>query len=103
MQSLWNDAEAATYEGLLGQRVYTSRILGRDHSLVLHGGGNTSVKIRERNLFGDEEDVLYIKGSGWDLETIEAAGFAPVRLAAAQRLAELEQLSDPHVVQELRV
>ena len=77
MQSLWNDAEAAAFEGPLAQRVYTSRLLGRDHALVLHGGGNTSVKIRQPNLFGDDEDILYVKGSGWDLETIERAGFAP--------------------------
>ena len=47
---------------------------------MLHGGGNTSVKLREPDVFGEEEDVLYVKGSGWDLATIEAAGFAPVRL-----------------------
>ena len=103
MSSLWNDDEAASYEGALGQRVYTSRLLGRDHKLVLHGGGNTSVKIRERNLFGDEEDILYVKGSGWDLETIEAQGFAPVRLERVLRLATLKKLEDQEMVQELRV
>jgi rhamnose utilization protein RhaD (predicted bifunctional aldolase and dehydrogenase)/NAD(P)-dependent dehydrogenase (short-subunit alcohol dehydrogenase family) len=102
MQSLWNDAEAAGFDGPLAQRVYTSRLLGRDHSLVLHGGGNTSVKIRQRNLFGDDEDILYVKGSGWDLETIEPPGFAPVRLQRVLRLATLEQLSDTQMVQELR-
>src|SRR6266542_4565100 len=101
-QSLWDDQDAAAFEGPLAQRVYTSRLLGRDHSLVLHGGGNTSVKIRERNLFGDEEDILYVKGSGWDLETIEPAGFAPVRLERALRLATLDRLSDAQMVQELR-
>src|SRR4051794_19626303 len=103
-RSLWDDAEAAAFsaKGPLAERVYSSRLLGRDHALVLHGGGNTSVKIRERNLFGEDEDILYVKGSGWDLETIEAAGFAPVRLAHARRLAQLEQLSDAHMVQELR-
>src|SRR5438874_13147137 len=102
MQSAWNDRDAATFEGLLGQRVYTSRLLGRDQSLVLHGGGNTSVKVRERDIFGDEQDILYVKGSGWDLETIEPAGFAPLRLERVLRLARLEKLSDPHMVQELR-
>src|SRR6195256_5320197 len=100
--SQWDDREAGAFEGALAQRVYTSRLLGRDHSLVLHGGGNTSVKIRERNIFGDEEDILYVKGSGWDLETIEAPGFAPVRLAHVLRLATLRQLSDPQMVQQLR-
>src|SRR6202521_382104 len=102
MQSQWNDSDAAAFHGLLAQRVYTSRLLGRDHSLVLHGGGNTSVKIRELNVFGDEEDILYIKGSGWDLETIEAPGFAPVRLERGRRLATLDSLSDPRMVQGLR-
>ncbi|HWM93773.1 MAG TPA: bifunctional aldolase/short-chain dehydrogenase [Thermoanaerobaculia bacterium] len=101
MKSLWNDDEAATYRGDLGLRVYTSRLLGRDKSLVLHGGGNTSVKIRERDLFGEEEDILYVKGSGWDLETIEEAGFSPVRLRPAVRLASLSALSDPQMVNEL--
>jgi rhamnose utilization protein RhaD (predicted bifunctional aldolase and dehydrogenase)/NAD(P)-dependent dehydrogenase (short-subunit alcohol dehydrogenase family) len=101
MQSLWRDAEASAYQGELGQRVYTSRLLGRDKSLVLHGGGNTSVKIVERNRFGDEETILYVKGSGWDLETIEAAGFSPVRLEHVRRLARLERLSDPDMVNEL--
>jgi len=101
MKSLWNDAEAAQFGGPLGPRVYTSRLLGRDRSLVLHGGGNTSVKIEESNLFGGKEEVLYVKGSGWDLETIEPAGFAPVQLDYVRRLASLTYLSDPQMVNEL--
>ena len=101
MKNLWNDAEAAQFKGELGLRVYSSRLLGRDKSLVLHGGGNTSVKIRSRNLVGDEEDILYVKGSGWDLEVIEEAGFSPVRLPHLRRLAQLEALSDPEMVNEL--
>jgi rhamnose utilization protein RhaD (predicted bifunctional aldolase and dehydrogenase)/NAD(P)-dependent dehydrogenase (short-subunit alcohol dehydrogenase family) len=101
MKSLWSDAEAAQFEGPLGPRVYTSRLLGRDKSLVLHGGGNTSVKLREKNLFGEPEDVLYVKGSGWDLETIEPAGFSPVALGYVRRLAALPKLPDPQMVNEL--
>src|SRR5882724_11324999 len=101
MRSLWNDLEAREFQGDLGLRVYTSRLLGRDKSLVLHGGGNTSVKIREKNLFGEEETILYVKGSGWDLETIEPQGFSPVRLAHVLRLAELPSLSDPEMVNQL--
>src|SRR5207248_3685559 len=101
MKSLWSDAEAAQFSGPLGPRVYTSRLLGRDKSLVLHGGGNTSVKLREKNLFGEEEDILYVKGSGWDLETIEAPGFTPVALGYVRRLAQLASLSDPQMVNEL--
>jgi rhamnose utilization protein RhaD (predicted bifunctional aldolase and dehydrogenase)/NAD(P)-dependent dehydrogenase (short-subunit alcohol dehydrogenase family) len=102
MQSLWNDAEAAAFTGPLGPRIYSSRLLGREPALVLHGGGNTSVKLRERNLLGDEEELLYVKGSGWDLERIEAGGFPAVRLAHLRRLAQLETLSDPQMVNELR-
>jgi len=101
MQSLWNDAEAAGFKGDLEQRVYTSRLLGRDKSLVLHGGGNTSVKLRETSLVGEDEEILYVKGSGWDLELIEEAGFAPVRMAHLLKLARLENLSDPQMVNEL--
>ena len=101
MRSLWNDAEAARFSGPLGPRVYTSRLLGRDKSLVLHGGGNTSVKLRETDLFGGEQEVLYVKGSGWDLETIEAAGFSPVALDYVRRLAQLPALPDPQMVNEL--
>ena len=102
MKSLWSDAEAAEYSGPLGPRVYTSRLLGRDKSLVLHGGGNTSVKLREKNLFGEEEEVLYVKGSGHDLETIDAGGFTPVSAAHLRRLASLPALSDPQMVNELK-
>src|SRR5438874_1454670 len=102
MKSLWRDDEAGQYAGLLGPRVYTSRLLGRDKSLVLHGGGNTSVKLREKNLFGEDQEVLYVKGSGWDLETIEAEGFAPVPAAHLRRLAGLPALSDPQMMNELK-
>ncbi|VAW99753.1 Short-chain dehydrogenase [hydrothermal vent metagenome] len=103
MQSLWNDAEArACGEDALKLRVYTSRLLGREPSLVLHGGGNTSVKAEAENLFGDAESVLYVKGSGWDLATIEAGGFAPVRLDVLRRMAALRTLSDPQMVRAQR-
>ncbi len=102
MKSLWNDAESAACIGDLAQRVYSSRLLGRDKSLVMHGGGNTSVKVTEKNIVGEPEDLLYVKGSGWDLETIEAAGFAPVRMAHLLKLARLDRLSDTQMANELR-
>ncbi|HUX25259.1 MAG TPA: bifunctional aldolase/short-chain dehydrogenase [Burkholderiales bacterium] len=101
MQSLWDDKEAAQCRNELELRVYTSRLLGRDKTLVLHGGGNTSVKVVQKNLFGEDQNVLYIKGSGWDLETIEAAGFAPVELDYLRRLARLDALSDTQMVNQL--
>ncbi len=103
MKSLWSPEEAARCGGdPLALRVYTSRLLGREPSLVLHGGGNTSVKGAAYDLFGDAEDVLYVKGSGWDLATIEAAGFAPVRLGVLQRMATLEHLTDAAMVRGQR-
>jgi len=102
MKSLWNEQDAQGYEGDLGQRVYSSRLLGQEPSLVLHGGGNTSVKLWVTNVVGEEEEILYVKGSGWDLATIEAQGFAPVRLAPLLKLAQLPALSDSQMVNELK-
>lgn len=101
MRSLWDDGDAKACSGGLELRVYTSRLLGQDKSLVLHGGGNTSVKLIEKNVFGEDEDVLYVKGSGWDMETIEAAGFAPVQLEYLKKLAKLPELPDPEMVNQL--
>jgi rhamnose utilization protein RhaD (predicted bifunctional aldolase and dehydrogenase)/NAD(P)-dependent dehydrogenase (short-subunit alcohol dehydrogenase family) len=101
MKSRWSDAEAAQFTGPLRARVYTSRLLGREKSLVLHGGGNTSVKLREKDLFGEEREVLYVKGSGADLETIDADGFVPLPLAYMQKLPRLPALSDAQMVNEL--
>jgi rhamnose utilization protein RhaD (predicted bifunctional aldolase and dehydrogenase)/NAD(P)-dependent dehydrogenase (short-subunit alcohol dehydrogenase family) len=101
MRSLWDENEAAQFRGELDLRVYSSRLLGRDKTLVLHGGGNTSVKVVQKNLFGEDENVLYIKGSGWDLETIEAAGFAPMQLDYLLRLAQLDTLPDTQMVNQL--
>ncbi len=103
MQSLWNDTEAATFgTDLLGQRVYTSRLLGRNPALVLHGGGNTSVKVTEKDYFGDSVDLCYVKGSGWDLATIEREGFSPVRMEALLKMSQLPTMSDEDMVLQQR-
>lgn len=103
MESLWNETEAAACgTDLLAQRVYTSRLLGKNPALVLHGGGNTSVKITEKDFFGDSVDLCYVKGSGWDLATIEKPGFAPVRMSALMKMAELKEMSDSDMVVQLR-
>ena len=102
MKNLWNDSEANNYQDDLALRVYTSRLLGQEPALVLHGGGNTSVKSSAVNLFGESEELLYVKGSGWDLATIEAAGFAPVKMAVLKKLAKLSELSDLDMVQTQR-
>lgn len=105
MLNLWNEAEAKEFakDVTLGLRVYSSRLLGADPDLVLHGGGNTSVKGKANNVFGQSEDVLYVKGSGWDLQSIAAGGFAPVRLQHLRDLAGLESLSDSDMMRELRL
>jgi len=103
MKSLWSDNTAKKFsDDPLQLRVYSSRLLGQEQNLVLHGGGNTSVKITEKNLFGEDEDILYVKGSGWDLGHIEAEGFAPVRLKTLQHMAGLKQLSDADMVHTQR-
>ncbi len=102
MKNRWNEEHARQYEGDLALRVYSSRLLGADPALVLHGGGNTSVKIRQPDLFGEDEDILYVKGSGWDLVSIEAAGFTPVRMDHLLKLAQLDSLSDLEMVNQLK-
>ena len=103
MENRWNTTDAkACGDGLLSLRVYSSRLLGADPALVLHGGGNTSIKTREENFFGETEDILHVKGSGWDLATIEREGFAPLRLETVMKLATQENLTDVEMVRELR-
>ena len=101
--SRWDDNAAAACETELELRAYTSRLLGQDPALVLHGGGNTSVKLAETDIFGEAENILWVKGSGWDLAAIEPAGFAPVRLRHMLALSRLKTLSDTDMARELRV
>jgi rhamnose utilization protein RhaD (predicted bifunctional aldolase and dehydrogenase)/NAD(P)-dependent dehydrogenase (short-subunit alcohol dehydrogenase family) len=103
MESRWDDAEAAGQDGDLGLRVYSSRLIGQDRSLVLYGGGNTSVKLRRTTLFGEPEDLLFIKGTGFSLDTISESGFAPVRLTDLTALAGLPRLSDLEMTRQLRL
>src|ERR1700710_1184758 len=100
MQSAWTDREAelavARYDSLgrdLALRVYTTRLLGLDPRLVLHGGGNTSVKTRVTDLNGEEVDVLCVKGSGWDMGAIEPAGLPAVRLGPLRTLRGRDALA----------
>src|SRR5262245_24518238 len=95
MQSHWADREAkATVDRYaqaevppeLALRVYTTRLLGGDPKLVLHGGGNTSVKLRMNDPLGGEADVMCVKATGADMAVIEPAGMAAVRLKPLQAL-----------------
>ena len=104
MKNLWDPKEASQFEeNSLQMRVYSSRLLGNNSDLVLHGGGNTSVKFQETNLFGEEEEILYVKGSGCNLATIEKNGFTPLRLKTLRKLAEVENISDAEMVRQQQV
>ncbi len=102
MRHRWNDEEAATWVGPVGQCVYASRLLGADRAVVAHGGGNTSVKEADTDLFGEPREVLVVKGSGAELATIDADGFTRLDLVRVRRLAELASLSDTAMRDELR-
>jgi len=103
MKSLWDEGAATAWVAdPLALRVYSSRLLGQEAALVLHGGGNTSVKADAINVFGETERLLYVKGSGWDLASIEKPGFAPVRLDVLQKMAQMDALSDSDMVNAQR-
>jgi rhamnose utilization protein RhaD (predicted bifunctional aldolase and dehydrogenase)/NAD(P)-dependent dehydrogenase (short-subunit alcohol dehydrogenase family) len=103
MKSLWDEQEYTSCgEHPLDQRVYTTRLIGREPDLVLHGGGNTSVKTEHKNVFGETEEVMHVTGSGTVLQEIDRAGFSPVRLDVLRKTAELDELSDPDMVRLTR-
>ncbi len=106
-QNRWSDKDAENFvreyasKGVsedLALRTYSARLLGSDPTLVLHGGGNTSVKTKVQGLFGESISVLCVKGSGWDLSTIEPEGHPAVRLNPLKELRKLSQLSDEEMV-----
>ncbi|MBL6598407.1 MAG: class II aldolase/adducin family protein, partial [Alphaproteobacteria bacterium] len=107
MKSLWNarDAQAAidryADDGVaadLALRVYTTRLLGGEPKLVLHGGGNTSLKTTVTDMVGEAWEVLCVKGSGWDMGTIEPAGLPAVKLAPLRKARAFDALSDEDMV-----
>ena len=111
MQSRWCDRDAEALVERLAERglasdlvlrVYSTRLLGRDPELVLHGGGNTSLKAKARDLADNEVDALYVKGSGWDMARIEPAGMPAVRLAPLRALRAREALTDDEFVRVQR-
>ena len=100
MKSQWNDADAPTGDAL-DVRAYSSRLIGGDRALVLHGGGNTSVKATSTDRFGEDHDGVFVKASGFDLATMGVEGFTGMKRESVTRLAELEVLSDADMVAEL--
>jgi rhamnose utilization protein RhaD (predicted bifunctional aldolase and dehydrogenase)/NAD(P)-dependent dehydrogenase (short-subunit alcohol dehydrogenase family) len=112
MDNRWNESEASrVIDGYLARgvaeelalRVYSSRLIGSDPALVLHGGGNTSVKGKAADAVGNVVPVLYVKGSGWDLATIEPEGFPAVRLDPLLALRKMKSFTDEAMVNALRV
>lgn len=107
----WSDADCAGWvaaaggdpaDRALAERVYSSRLIGSDPDLVMHGGGNTSCKVERADLWGAPRRVLHVKGSGWDLDTIRAPGLPGVRLDALDALRGLDALSDEDMVNAQR-
>ena len=110
MQSRWSDQEAREWVQrypeageALALRVYTSRLIGSEPDLVMHGGGNTSVKITRKNVLGDDVESICVKGSGWDLDSIEPAGLPAMALAPLRALRRLDALSDEEMVNQQRI
>ncbi|MGD8481070.1 MAG: bifunctional aldolase/short-chain dehydrogenase, partial [Methyloceanibacter sp.] len=112
MKSRWNDddakraVEAYGAEGVnedIALRVYTTRLIGRDPLLVLHGGGNTSVKTRAVDDLGQEHDVIAVKGSGADMAEIEPWGLPEVKLGPLREMRALAALSDEAMVNTQRL
>ena len=112
MKSSWSDKDAQDFiakyapKGVnadLAVRTYTTRLLGSDPRMVLHGGGNTSVKTTVKDQLGEDVDVICIKGSGWDMGVIEPAGLPAVRLEPLRKLRKLDKLSDEDMVNFQRI
>ncbi|MEJ0028270.1 MAG: bifunctional aldolase/short-chain dehydrogenase [Rhizomicrobium sp.] len=112
MKSRWVESDADDFvtryaeKGVnadLAIRTYTTRLLGSDPKLVLHGGGNTSVKTTAKDQLGEDVEVLCVKGSGWDMSNIEPQGLPAVRLAELRRLRRLNTLSDEDMVNFQRI
>ena len=100
MQNRWSDAAAPKTD--LELRAYTSQLIGLDPALVLHGGGNTSVKTTVTDVFGDEIEAIFVKASGFDLAKMWTEGFTGLALQPLLRLADLKTLSDPDMVREVK-
>jgi len=107
MKNLWSDKQAGEIIKLyanqdinddLALRVYTSRLIGIEPELVIHGGGNTSVKTTALNMLGHEQEVLCVKGSGWDLATIEPEGLPALHLPPLLEMRNRPSLSDEDMV-----
>jgi rhamnose utilization protein RhaD (predicted bifunctional aldolase and dehydrogenase)/NAD(P)-dependent dehydrogenase (short-subunit alcohol dehydrogenase family) len=108
MRNLWSDADAASFVANYGERwgedlarrVYLSRLIGAEDSLVLHGGGNNSVKTSFVNILGDRVETILVKASGFDMASIEPEGYTRLDLQYLRRLRALPEMSDEVVANE---
>ena len=111
MKNLWNDSESLKYIKYykkykvakdLALRIYTTHLLGGNKKLVLHGGGNTSVKTNYKNIFGEDKRVIYVKGSGWDMSNLTEKGMPGLTIEPLLKTLLLEKLDDDNMVNFLR-
>ncbi|MGB9442291.1 MAG: bifunctional aldolase/short-chain dehydrogenase [Desulfobacterales bacterium] len=87
----------------LALRLYTSKLLGSNPNLVLHGGGNTSIKLKQKNILGEEQDVLFVKASGADLANMTPEGFVALDLSFLRKLHTLDSLEDEEMESQLEI
>ena len=107
MKNNWSDKEESKYimhykklgyNSDIAIRVYSTRLLGRNQELVIHGGGNTSVKTKVRDIDSKKCEVLCIKGSGWDMADIEPDGLPAVKLSPLIQFKNRKHLKDNDMV-----
>jgi len=110
MKNLFDEREAKEFvkkypslSEAMALRLYTSRLIGKDPSLVLRGGGNTSVKLKIKNIVGEEREILYVKGSGIDLAALGPEGLVGLDLEELRKLKSLKSLSDEEMENQLQI
>jgi rhamnose utilization protein RhaD (predicted bifunctional aldolase and dehydrogenase) len=111
MKNLWKKSESLKYINYykknnvsqdLALRIYTTHLLGGEKKLVLHGGGNTSVKTNFKNIFGRDQKVIYVKGSGWDMSNLTHKGMPGLNIDPLLTSLSLKKLNDENMVNFLR-
>ena len=111
MKNLWNYKTSIKYVSEykkkninedLALRIYTTHLLGQNPKLVLHGGGNSSVKSKSKNIYGEKVDVIYVKGSGWDMSNLNEKGMPGLYLDPLLKTVNLSKLPDEQMVNLLR-
>ena len=111
MKNLWNNSESLKYVNYykkykiskdLALRIYTTHLLGGEKKLVLHGGGNTSVKTNYKNIFNEDKKVIYVKGSGWDMSNLTHEGMPGLNIQPLLKTLLLKKMDDEKMVNFLR-